>query len=177
LENASIDELFARALRGEYDDEPAWEAVRALRRIGSCEVFDRAADWCRSNDPLQRARGADVLAQLGKTPEHPSNSFPEESYRAISEMLLRETEILPLEAAITALGHLDNPAAIPLIIAHQNHPTCDVRFAVAFALGSFPNEAESIRTLLTLMDDSDDDYVIGPVYETNSGNVAGHSLK
>jgi len=92
-------------------------------------------------------------------------------------MLLRETEILPLEAAITALGHLDNPAAIPLIIAHQNHPTCDVRFAVAFALGSFPNEAESIRTLLTLMDDSDDDYVIGPVYETNSGNVAGHSLK
>ena len=157
MKDSTADELFAQTIGGEYDDEAAWEAVRALRRIGSREILDRATEWCRSKNALQRARGADVLAQLGKTAEHPSNRFPHESYRAISEMLLRETDAEALAAAITALGHLDNEAAIGLVSAHSNHPHADVRYAVAFSLGSFPNEPDSIRTLLKLMEDPDAD--------------------
>ena len=114
-----IDQLFAQTLQSDYDDELPWEAVNALRRIGNKEVFDRAAAWCKSENPVKRARGASVLAQLGKTVEHRSNSFPESSYLAISQMLQAENEIQPLCSAIHALGHLDNPAGIS---AHQFLP-------------------------------------------------------
>jgi trehalose-6-phosphatase len=76
-----IDELFARTLSDDYEDEAAWEAVHTLRRIGTRKVFEKAAEWCESNNPLSRARGAAVLAQLGRTMEHSENSFPEEAYK------------------------------------------------------------------------------------------------
>jgi hypothetical protein len=36
-----IDKLFVTALSGDYDDEAPWEAVKALRRIGTREVFEK----------------------------------------------------------------------------------------------------------------------------------------
>jgi hypothetical protein len=87
-----IDELFAQALSGDYEDDAPWEAVRALRSIGIRQIFERATDLCKSTDPLSRARGADVLGQLGKTADHSSNTFPEESYSLITELVQRETE-------------------------------------------------------------------------------------
>ena len=77
----ALDELFALTLRGDRDDESAWEAVSALRRIGTREVFEQAAAWCKSENPIKRARGANILAQLGKTGEHRSNMFPENRTR------------------------------------------------------------------------------------------------
>lgn len=97
-----IDELFARTLCDNYEDEGAWEAVRTLQSIGTREVLEKAAEWCESNNPLSRARGADVLAQLGKTAEHPKNSFPEEAYSVVAGLVQRETEPRPLASAIAA---------------------------------------------------------------------------
>ena len=153
----NVDELFARTLSGDYGDAAPQEAVSALRMIGTRQVFDIAASWCRSESPLKRARGAAVLGQLGKTWEHRTNSFPDESYSAVTDLLARETEPQPLASAIVALGHLDNPAAVPLIAPYQGHADPRVRFGVAFALGCFPDEPESARTLLQLMEDSDED--------------------
>ncbi len=152
-----IDELFTRALSGDYEDDAPWEAVRALRSIGTRQVFERAADLCRSSDPLSRARGADVLAQLGKTSDHASNSFRDESYSVIASLLQEETEPQPLAAGIAALGHLDNPLAVPLITNFSSHPSPEVRFDVAFALGCFPNDPLSAETLLRLTQDADED--------------------
>jgi|SRR5271166_750493 len=118
----NIDELFAATLSGGYDDEGPWEAVRILRReMGTRAVFEQAVEWCRSNDPLKRARGVDVLAQLGKTAEHPANSFPDESYTAAKELVETESEAEPLSSGIHALGHLDNPEAVPLISRFKAH--------------------------------------------------------
>lgn len=153
----ALDELFAQTLRGDLDDEQAWEAVSALRRIGTREVFEQAAAWCKSENPVERARGASVLAQLGKTVDHQSNNFPEESYLAVSQMLLDEKEPEPLSAAIHALGHLNNPAAIPLLSPYLRHPVAEVRFALACALGSFANDPEAIQSLMALTNDTDDD--------------------
>lgn len=155
--SAEIDELFAQALMGDYDDELPWKAVSALRRIGTREVCDRAAAWCKSGNPMERARGASVLTQLGKTAEHPTNTFPEESYLAVSQMLQHENEIQPLISEIHALGHLDNPPAVPLIVSYQQHPEAEVRFAVACALGPFANDPEAIQALMALTRDADDD--------------------
>jgi len=152
-----IDELFAQALSGDYENDAAWEAVCALRRIGTRQIFERAADLCKSNDRVFRARGADVLGQLGKTADHRSNSFPEESYSVITELVQRETEPEPLAAGIAALGHLDNPLAVPLVTNFSAHPSSEVRFDVAFALGCFPNHPLSVETLLRLTQDADED--------------------
>ena len=152
---ADIDELFARTLEGDYEDEAPWEAVNALRRLGTREVFDKAAKWAESANPLVRARGIDVLAQLGKFSEPHANSFPEESYAVVTRALRHETELQPLDSAIAALGHLDDPRAIPLIAAFRSHPDSEIRFTVACALGSFPNDALSVESLLFLMEDSD----------------------
>ena len=141
-----LDEIFAQTLTGDYDDESPWEAVRTLHRTGGREVCDRAAEWCPSDDPLKRARGADVLGQLGRTVERPSNNFPEECFTLVSTLVQREEDPLPLLSAIHALGHIGNPLAVPLVIDHRLHPSADVRFAVACALGSFANDSRRGRT-------------------------------
>jgi HEAT repeat protein len=152
-----IDELFAQMLIGDYDDNEPWSAVSALRCMGTREIFVKAAEWCTSENPLARARGADVLGQLGKTAEHPSNTFPEESYAVIADLVQHENDRRSLVSAILALGHLDNPLGIPLITDLGPHPNSDIRYAVAFSLGCFPNEPLSVATLLKLTDDTDED--------------------
>lgn len=172
-----IDKLFAKTLTGDYEDEAPWQAVHALRKIGSREIFTRAVEMCKSNDPLVRARGIDVLAQLGKTVDHPSNSFPEESYSAVSSLLQQETELRPLGSAIAALGHLDDPVAIPQIAQYRTHPSAEIRFQVACALGSFPNDPRSVSNLLVLAEDADEDvrdwatFGLGSLGDLNSNDV------
>jgi HEAT repeat protein len=155
--NPNIDELFAQMLVGNYDDDLPWLAVRSLRQLGSRKVFEQAAEWCRSDNYLQRARGADVLAQIGRTLDHPANNFPDESFSIISTMLQSEKDSRVLLAAIHALGHIGNPLAIPLVAKHHLDSDVDVRFAVACALGSFANNAEARDTLLALMRDADEE--------------------
>jgi HEAT repeat protein len=150
-----IDDLFAKTLFGDYEDDAPWHAVHELRRIGSREVFDKAAEWCRSREALVRTRGLDVVAQIGRTPEHPSNSFPEESFSVVSKVLEDEKEVQPLDSAIAALGHLNNSSGIPLIIQYQSHPDSNVRFSVACALGSYSNDPRSAECMLLLMRDAD----------------------
>jgi len=177
MTSPELDELFAQTLIGDYDDELPWKAVSALRRIGTREVFDRAAAWCKSGNPMERARGASVIAQLGKTEEHRTNSFPEESYLAVSQMLQKENEIQPLNSAISALGHLDNPTAVPLIVSYQQHPEAEIRFAVTFALGQFANDPKAIQVLIELTRDLDDDvrdwavFGLGTLGDTDSAEI------
>jgi HEAT repeat protein len=151
-----IAELFAQTLTGDYDDESPWAAVHELRREGSREVFNRAAEWCNSDNPFKRARGADVLAQLGRTADQHINNFPDESFSIVSTLVRREKDALPLLAEIHALGHIGNPSAVPLIIEHRLHSSADVRLAVAQALGHFANDPRAVDALLALMRDPDE---------------------
>lgn len=157
MPSSDIDQLFAQTLCGDYDDDAPWQAVSSLRHIGTREVFETAAKWVESPEPLMRSRGLDVLAQLGKTAQHPSNRFPQECYEIVTEAVRHEREVQPLRSAVFALGHLDDARAVPLIAGFQSHPAGEVRFAVAFALGSFPNHPLSVKALLTLMEDNDDE--------------------
>jgi HEAT repeat protein len=163
MNTAEVEALLARTLLGDYDAEDAWEAVHALHRDGSREIFDRAAAWCVSDDPLKRARAAAILSQLLRAPA-PGESwltteklFRDESYVLITKALEKEQDPLVLNSAINALGHLDNAEAIPLILRYQDHLDADVRFQVAVALGRFPNDPQSVRGLLKLTSDADAD--------------------
>jgi HEAT repeat protein len=152
-----IEELFAATLNGEYDDDAPWHAVHTLRQIGSREVLEAASAWCRSDEPLKRARGADILAQLGCTSDHPENNFPEESFVAVAALAENENLIQPLDSAIAALGHIADPRATPLLVRHATHPESETRFAVACACGSFADEPPIVPILLALMRDPDED--------------------
>ena len=156
-----IDELFKKTLEGDYDDEDdeggPWEAVSKLQAIASREVFDKAVQWARNNKPAKRRRGIDILAQLGKTEDNPDTIFPDEVYAIVTSVLEDELDMQVVDSCLVALGHLANPAAVPLILEHRNNTDPDVRFAVAFALSSFADEPAAIRVLLQLMQDSDGD--------------------
>jgi HEAT repeat protein len=155
MSSVTIDELFSQALQGDYDADEAWQAIHALQAIGTREVFDMSAALCGSNEPLKRARAADILGQLGKTSENPTPHFPDDCFRSLTGMLDAETDPVPLSSVIAALGHLGNPAAIPLILPFSYHPDPGVRFGLAFALGCFADDQRSVSTLIKLMSDKD----------------------
>lgn len=157
MRTETLDEMFARTLSDDYESDAAWNAVNTLQKLASQAVFDQAAAWCSSQDLMKRARGADILAQIGKTAEHASNSFPDESFTTVSGMLARETEPLPLASAIYALGHIDDPRAISLLVQYQSHPDANVRFAAAFSLGCFANDPLAAKVLTKLTVDADAD--------------------
>jgi len=157
MSSDQLDEIFAQTLTGDYDDESPWKAVRKLHNIGSRQVFDRAAAWCSSDNPLKRARGADVLAQLGAARDHPQQTFRDEAFSVVSTLAKGETDPLPLLSAVYALGHIGNPLAVPLVIEHRFHSSADVRQAVAYALSCFAQEPRAVDTLLALTGDADDD--------------------
>ena len=66
LERKTTEEVFVATLIGEYDDDTPWEAVSVLRLRGTPEVFEVAKQYCESENPKARARGLNVLAQLGR---------------------------------------------------------------------------------------------------------------
>jgi HEAT repeat protein len=167
-ENAKsqIDDLFRQTLEGDYDDEDddggPWEAVSKLQALAVDEslgriVYEKAVQWCRNNKPAKRRRGVDILAQLGKTEDHPDVVFARESYAVIVSVLEDELDLQVIDSCLVALGHLGNPKAVPLILEHRKNTDPDVRFAVAFALSCFADEPDAIRVLLQLMQDPDED--------------------
>ena len=131
LNGVEIEALFAQTLAEDYESEDAWNAVGTLRVNRNREIFDRAAAWCVSEDPIKRARAADILYQLRQATSR------DESFDLIAALLSKENNLQALGSAIFALGHLGDERAVPLIFNHVNHADTDVRFAVAFALGCF----------------------------------------
>ncbi|HLY41216.1 MAG TPA: HEAT repeat domain-containing protein [Terracidiphilus sp.] len=157
MPGSNIDDLFAQALQGGYDSDEGWQAVSTLQGIGTREIFEKAAGFCDSNEPLKRARGAAILGQLGKTSQNPVPLFSNESFKVLTGMLESETNPIPLSAVIAALGHLGNASTIPMILPFSYHPDPDVRLDLAFALGCFANDKRTVTTLLKLMTDQDSD--------------------
>ena len=84
-------------------------------------------------------------------------NFAHEAYVVVTEVLQKERDFLPLSSAISALGHLGDPCAIPLITPFTTHPDARLRFGATFALGCFPDEPASVLALLRLTEDTDDD--------------------
>jgi HEAT repeat protein len=158
MNSSEVDALFAQTLLGDYEAEEAWDAVRALRMNGCREIFERAAAWCLADDPLKRARAADVLCQLRRGPlPKPEFLFRDESYLLLTKTLENEQDPAVLGSIIFGLGHLYNAMAIPLILSYQDHPGRNVRFAVSVSLGDFSNDARAIEGLLKLTLDLDDE--------------------
>jgi len=150
----TTSELFQASLEGDYDDEAAWDAVRALRPRNTDEVFQAALDHTRSADTRERARGLDVLAQLGAgRPESERRHFDERVRIAIKH--LHDSDPLVVHAAAWALSHLGGETAVSELIGMRNNPDPGVRWAIANGLNG-SERADAIATIVGLMDDPDD---------------------
>jgi hypothetical protein len=104
-ENKSNEELFQATLRHYEEDEAAWDAVCALQLRGIEDVFQLAVNYCRSAVPLERARGLDVLGQLG-TGRPPSERPHFDECVAIAGEHLRDEDELAVHSAAWALSYL-----------------------------------------------------------------------
>lgn len=153
-DDQSNEDLFHAGLQGDYEDEAAWDAVAALRLRGTEEVFQLAVQYCRSAVPLERARGLNVLAQLGAS--RPDSERPHTAERvAIAIEHLRDQDELVVCAASWALAHIGGEASISALTPMRTHANPDVRLAVANGL-SGSERPDAIATLMELMDDNND---------------------
>jgi HEAT repeat protein len=170
MEPGEIERLFTRALEGDYEDDLPWEAVKTLRLSGSRKVCDQALEWCSADDPLKRARGADVICQLRDSIVG-EKSFPAEAYFVLTQMLANEREARPMASAIAGLGHLGYASTVPLICTFRSQREQDVRLNVASALSSFSSDPGSTATLIELTADADDDVRDWATFGLGRGDV------
>ncbi len=170
----SVAELFEVALQGDYDDEAAWAAVASLRLRATPEILEYAKKYCGSDDPKARARGLDVLAQLGTGKPDSERPYLNE---CVSMALagLKDTESLVVHSAAWALAHLRGERAVAALMEIKRHPDTGVRHAVAYGMGG-RTEAER-STLIELMDDDDDEvrnwatFELGTICDVNSPEI------
>lgn len=149
---SEIADLIAVALTG--DDDPAWNAIRALQERGDTEVFEASSSLLRSASARERGRGVDILAQLG-TPK-PSDELRRRCADLILETLKQEQSVDVLHSIGVALGHLQDPRAVEALVPLRTHAEADVRYGVV--LGLLPHSVpDSVSALIELSADSDED--------------------
>jgi HEAT repeat protein len=149
----TTEELFQASLQGAYEDEAARDAVAALRLRGTEEVFHVAIKYIESAEPRERARGLDVLGQLGAKGQRSERPHFDASV-AIAIEHLQDTDPLVVNSAAWALSHLGGEASISALIQMRDNSDPDVRQAIA--TGVVSQREDAIATLIELMDDSDD---------------------
>jgi HEAT repeat protein len=152
-ENSTNEELFQASFLSDREDDTAWDAVRILRRRGTEEVFQLAVQYCKSAVPLERARGLDVLAQLGAGKARSERPHFDESV-AVAVEHLHDEDALVVNSAAWALAHLGGDTAISALIPMREDPDPSVRWAVANGLNG-SERGDAIAAIVELMDDVD----------------------
>lgn len=157
--NPRYDERYAN------DTTPSREVVRRYREVfgrddshaglalvhyrGAEEEFQIGKECCASSDPLDRATGADVLAQLGWSDQ----TFRDESI-ALLIPLLDDPDRQVIYSSAVALGHRKAECAIPALIKLSDHPDSLIRYGVV--LGLLGQEDDRAITCLIKLSTDDD---------------------
>ena len=144
----------AAALAEPPDSHERWDHVLSLQRRGDEATFQAAIDLLDSPEPAGRILAANVLGQLGVEAGVRVEQRP--FRRATGELLVarieREEDPEVLKAFAHALGHLQEPRAIPALRALRDHPDPRLRRAVAFGLFGLDDDL-AVSTLIDLSRD------------------------
>jgi hypothetical protein len=152
----------APSLRDDGDeDDQYWMLVHELHRRGTRLIFDEAARLIVTGDPRARNVGCDVLSQLGYETGEP---FGAESLPLLARVCTKEVSPSVLGSAISAMGHLRQPEALPYVVAHAHHADPKVRLSVACALpsiadGEWLGQTHPLVTTLMQLTSDDDAHV------------------
>lgn len=173
----SVSELFTAALAGEYEAEEAWDAVATLRARGTEEVYAAAAQLCGSEDATARARGLDVLGQLGAGK---SDAERPHLHGCVSIAIGHLSDPDPNVAcsAAWALSHLHTKAAMAALVPMKSHEDVRVRHALAAALHlDRCSSPRALSAVLELMQDPSDEvrdwatFALGQSVEMDSPEI------
>jgi HEAT repeat protein len=157
LTGHTIAELFDQALTNARVD-PVLQSddygiyVRALHLRSDPSIFERAVSLCSDTDPLVRAVGADVLAQLGTRKGIEEYPFADQSAPVLIS-LLSDSDTRVIASALSALGHLKRGESTELVNLAK-HPSENVRCALAYALGGRSDDL-ACGALVALSGDED----------------------
>ncbi len=131
--------------------EDTREAIGVLHFRGGWKEFELGRQLTKSEDPEDRAMGADILSQLGWE----KRTFHQESVDILIN-LLNDLDHLVIHYAAISLGHRNDPQAIPPLAELATHEDPLVRFGVTLGLSCHDDE-QAITVLIQLCRDQDDD--------------------
>ena len=135
----------------EDQDEDDDSGLGLLHYRGGKEEYQLGAEYSESSDPLDRALGAKILAQLGWDDQ----TFLEESVEILVK-LLDDADPNVVYSAAVALSHRSDERAIIRLVSLSTHEDALIRFGVAHGLAA--GEApEAIAALIQLSKDEDRD--------------------
>jgi len=137
------------AYRATYGNEKADASLATVHYRGNREELEIGLEYTRSQDPKDRAVGADVLAQLGWS----DRTFLDETFTELIRLLADEDPNVIASAAV-GLGHRGDMRAVPHLVALADHADSQVRFGVAFGLLGH-DSAAAIACLIRLTSDMD----------------------
>jgi HEAT repeat protein len=137
--------------RAGIDDDESHASLALVHYRGGRDEFDLGIEYSRSSDALDRKTGADILAQLGWS----DRTFLGESV-AVLLLLLDDPDDEVVSAAAVALGHREDPSAIPALLRFVAHPNAKVRLAVVHGLMRH-SHPDAIRAMIQLSRDADHD--------------------
>ena len=142
------------AALGTFDEDCRWDLIGGLLAECPDDVLEAALILLRSDLDRERTLGADILGRLvGVEP----NSGPV-VVEALIASLTVEKSPAPLASIVAALGHVGNAESLGRIFPLADHPSPEVRLAVAFAIATIspqPLTPEARVALLRLCRDAD----------------------
>jgi HEAT repeat protein len=151
--DASTHGLIDILLTNRDEDEGGsvyWEAMWAIRRRATAEVFGSARSLCEGECPLEQCIGCDILAQLGGA-ERP---YATQSFPIVASVLANASDLDCLTSAISALGWLGDLRGVDMLLPFLNHVDADVRYWITQSLSALHNDPRSIAGLIRLTTDS-----------------------
>ena len=149
-ESRSSEELAACFLREGWGTDAGLHAIATLHYRGGLAEFEIGRHYAASADAAERAAGADILAQLGWG----QKTFLSESVSLLIG-LLHDSDAWVIRSAAIALGHRNDPRAIPPLLALLGHPEADVRRGLVSGLSGH-DHPDAVAGLIRLSRDPDD---------------------
>jgi len=138
----------------DFDDDGRWAIIHELRRRTDRPAFDAVCELAASADVRERVAALDVLGQIGYSASRP---FLEETLPVLVDAS-DDADADVVAAAVSALGFLRDPRALPAILRRAGHAAANVRHSVAFAIpgaAGDPPSPHAIEALIALSADRD----------------------
>lgn len=155
LADKSVRSLVGMALQDREEDDVYWECVGKLQ-LYRCE--DQVV-WIRRNfksrNWRKRVLAVNVICQLGRPLKDgvPWEPLQLELAREVLGRALRDQHWRVVEAGLFGLGHREFPEYLPEMLVYVGDPNEEIRYALAFSLGMYPQQ-EATEGLLELMRDT-----------------------
>jgi len=170
FDNRTTAKIIAAYMEGQRNDDATASLSTVHYRGGETE-FRAGIQLLASNEPTERAVGADVLAQLGWR----DRAFLDESVAALLSAL-GDRDVAVVQSAIFALGHRASPRAILALLPFVDHASTDLRYAVVHGL--MPHDTPAVvEALSKLSGDTDPDvrnwatFALGSQLESDSPSL------